>query len=135
MCQIAILNFMDKLQRTRLKMKTKPIARRRRNYVYPLLSILIFIGLSYIFFNFSPIKPIELKGFEIPTKPIFLIAIFGLLYTAVTFISNKKSQGLLVATLTTGYLLLRFIGLTHWLFLILFIALFITLELFILKKK
>lgn len=126
---------MDKLQRTRLKLKTKPIARRRRNFVYLLLSILIFIGLAYTFFNFSPTKPIDVNGFGIPTKPIFLIAIFGLLYTTVTFISNKKPQGLLAAILVTGYLQLRFIGLTHWLFLILFIALFITLELFILKKK
>lgn len=126
---------MDKLQRTRLKLKIKPIARKRRNFVYLLLSILIFIGLSYLFFNFSPNSPIEFIGIGIPTKPIFLGLIFGFLYSLFTFIFIKKEQGLLIAGFTTVYLLLRFIGLTHWLFLILFVALFITLEIFILKKK
>lgn len=126
---------MDNLQKTRLKNKAKPIARRRRNVVYLLISILILIGLAYLFFNFSPNKPIEVKGIHIPTKPIFLVGIFGFLYTLFTFILIKQIQGLLVASFTTIYLLLRFIGLTHWLFLILFIALFVTLELFILKKK
>lgn len=124
---------MEKVLKTRRKLK--PIARKRHNYVYLLFAILFSIILTYLIINSSPNQPIEFKGLGIPTKPLFLISIFGFLYSLFTFILIQRIQGLLIAGFTTAYISLRFIGLTHWLFLILFIALFATLELFLLKKK
>lgn len=126
---------MDNLQKTRLKNKTKPISRRRHNYAYLLLAILFSIILTYLVVNTSPNQPLAIKSIEIPTRPLFLLSILGLLYSAFTFLLIKKIQGVLIAGFTTLYILLRFIGLTHWIFLILFIALFVTTETFLLKKK
>lgn len=124
---------MEKVLKTRRKIK--PIARKRHNYVYLLISILFLIATIYIVFNTSPNGNLMIKNFGIPSIPLFLISLFILLYFFFTFLLIKKIQGLLISGFNTFYVILRIIGLTHWLFLILFIALFITLELFLLKKK
>ena len=63
-----------------------------------------------------------------------ILAFFFLLFLSAvslfTYLLNNTRRGFFVGILITLYFLLRFFGLTHPFFLILLLALFITLELF-----
>ena len=127
---------MEKLVRSRRKVpKLKPIARKRHNYLYLLLAILFGIILGYLFYNFPPTHKFYVSKLQIPFLPLFLISLTGFIFSSLTFIFIQKTQGIIVSVFIILYLILRLIGLTHWIFAVLFIALFITTELFILKKK
>jgi hypothetical protein len=127
---------MDKLQRTRRELpKPRPIARRRHNFIYLLLGILFGVGSVYLFFNFPPTYKFGAMDFAVPILPIFLATLAGTIFCTLTFFFREKIQGIIVSTFVVLYLVLRLIGLTHWIFLLLTLALFITAELFVIKKK
>ncbi len=123
----------------RSRRKLNPIARKRHNYVYFLLSILAAIVTGYIFFNFPPDYNIDLSQynitFQIPITPVFFLSFYLFVFSFITFILIKKIQGILFVVFILGYIGMRQIGLTHWIFLVLLLALFITIELFLFKKK
>lgn len=131
---------MEKLARSRRKIpKLKPIARRRHNYIYLFLAILFGIATMYLIYNFPPSFKFHLSKYNIPIQlpviPFFLISLAGFIYTTLTFIFIQRTQGIIVSLFIISYLIIRLLGLTHWVFGGLFIALFITAELFIFKKK
>ena len=127
----------------------RPIARKRHNFVYLLLAILLAILTVYLFINFPPDykfqipalpastrgEPAGRSNFGVPILPIFLVSLTGFIFSTLTFIFIQKTQGIIISSLILLYLILRLIGLNHWIFLFLFLALFITIELFVLKKK
>lgn len=115
--------------------KPRPIARKRHNYIYLLLSILFGILTVYIFYNFPPGYKFPISEIEIPVLPIFFISLAGFIFSLLTFIFIQKTQGLIVSFFVILYLIIRIMGLTHWIFALLVVALFITSELFILKKR
>ena len=115
--------------------KVRPIARKRHNYIYLLLAILLAISTVYLFLNFPPDYSFEIANIGIPILPIFLASSIGSIFSACTFIFIQKAQGIILSLLVLVYLIFRLIGLTHWIFAILILALFITIELFVLKKK
>lgn len=125
--------FMEKTRRKSAKLR--PIARKRHNFAYLLLAILFAISTAYIFLSFPPEHKLQLSSFGIPVLPIFLASSTGFIFSSLTFIFIQKTQGLLFSLLVLSYLILRLIGLTHWIFAVMFIALFSTIELFVLKKK
>lgn len=134
---------MDKLIKSRIKTeKPRPIARRRHNYFYLLLAILLGILTGYLFLNFPPnykfqIPALSIGGsnFGIPVLPIFLASLTGFIFSTITFIFIQKTQGIIISLSVLFYLILRLSGLTHWIFAAMIIALFITAELFVLNKK
>lgn len=127
---------MEKLARSRRKPeKLKPIARKRHNFLYLLLAILFGIITLYLFYNFPPTYKFSISQLQIPIIPLFLISLTGLIFSILTFIFIQKTQGIIISFFVILFLVLRLIGLSHWIFLILIIALFITVELFVLKKK
>lgn len=131
---------MEELGKSRRKQtKPRPIARKRYNYLYLLLSILFFISTLYIFYNFPPGYNLNLSKINIPVKipifPIFIISLSIFIFSIVTFITKRRLQGAIFIVFIISYLFMRIQGLTHWIFLGLLIALFITVELFIIKKK
>lgn len=124
------------MEKTRRKSaKLRPIARKRHNFIYLLLAILLAISTVYIFLTFPPEYKIQLTNFGVPVLPIFLASLTGFIFSALTFIFIQKAQGFIAACFVLIYLILRLIGLTHWIFAVMFIALFITIELFIIKQK
>jgi hypothetical protein len=129
----------DKFKSRRRAAKIKPIARKRHNFVYLLFAILLAILTGYIFYNFPPDYKFDLSKYNIPLQipvlPVFLFSLIAFIYSACTFIFIQKIQGALLSIFTLSYLLIRLLGLTHWIFALLFTALFITVELFIIKKK
>lgn len=127
---------MEKLARSRRKPeKLKPIARKRHNFIYLLLAILFGIITAYLLYTFPPTHKFSISKLQIPVIPIFLISLTGFTFSTLTFIFIQKTQGIIISFFVILYLILRLIGLTHWIFLVLFIALFVTIELFVLKKK
>ncbi len=134
---------MDNLAHSRKKRpKIKPIARKRHNYAYLLASILLSILISYLFVNFSPYHKFQVpalpaggSNISIPILPIFFTLLGILIFSISTFLFIQKQHGVVLTLTILGYLLMRLIGLTHWIFLILVIGLLITVELFIIKKK
>ncbi len=124
---------MENLGKTRKKLK--PIARKRHNYIYLLIAILLAIITSYLFVNFSPFHKFLISGITIPVLPIFFATLGLLIFSLSTFIFIGKQHGVVITLTILGYLLMRLIGLTHWIFLILVLGLLITVELFITKKK
>jgi hypothetical protein len=121
---------MDKMRK-----KITPIARKRHNYVYLLFSILFAIISAYLFVNYPPTYKFNLLNFWIPILPLFLFSISAFIFSLTTFIFIQKTQGLILVFVLNLYLILRLVGLTHFIFAILVLALFITLELFVIKKK
>ena len=104
--------------------KVRPIARKRRNYIYLLLAILFAILTGYIFFSYPPEHKFLAANFGFPIVPFFLISLIAVIYNLLVFIFIQKTQAVLVSVLLLIYLILRLIGLTHWLFALLFLALF-----------
>jgi hypothetical protein len=111
--------------------KLKPIARKRHNLAYLLLSILLILFAGYLLTNFSPNDKLGI----IPIFPIFFLTFGLLIYSMTTFVFREKHHGAILAILMSFYLFLRLLGLTHWIFAVMFIALFIFIELFLSKKK
>ncbi|OGH32270.1 MAG: hypothetical protein A3E70_00095 [Candidatus Levybacteria bacterium RIFCSPHIGHO2_12_FULL_40_44] len=119
----------------KMRIRIKPIARKRHNFVYLLLAILLAISTAYIFFSFSPEYKFTVLNSGVPVLPIFLTSLIGFIFSVLTFIFIQKTQGIVISLLILFYLILRLVGLTHWLFGALFLALFVTVELFVIKKK
>lgn len=115
--------------------KMRPIARRRRNYVYLLFSILLAIALMYVIKNLPPSYMIPVMNFGFPILPVFFLLLAGFIYSLLTFIFIQKTQGILVAFFVILYLILRLLGLTHPIFAVIILVLFIVSEFIILKKK
>jgi hypothetical protein len=127
---------MEKLRRSRRKPeKLKPIARKRFNFFYLLLAVLFAISTIYLILNFPPNYKIPVYKFSLPILPIFMASLAAFIFCTFTFVFKRKAQGIIVSIFVILYLILRLIGLTHWIFFILILALFTTTELFILKKK
>lgn len=127
---------MDKLIKSRRKIeKPTPIARKRHNYLYLLLAILFAILTACLFINYPPSYKFAISTFTIPILPLFLISSSLFVFSLTTFIFIQKTQGLILVFVLNLYIILRLVGLTHYIFAILVLALFITLELFVIKKK
>lgn len=127
---------MEKLARSRRKTeKLKPIARKRRNYIFLLLTILFGTLTFYLFYNLFPTYKFTVSNIQIPILPVFLFSLTGFIFSITTFLAKSRLQGIIFSVFITGYLIMRTQGLTHWIFLIIVIALFVTTELFIFKKK
>ena len=135
--QEVLMLYLILMEKTRRKVR--PIARKRHNYIYLLASILFAISTGYILFNFPPEYKIEISNFNIPVQipilPIFFLSLSVFVFSLITFLFFRKIQGAIFVIFILGYIAMRLAGLTHFIFLILVIALFATIELFILKKK
>lgn len=71
----------------------------------------------------------------IPVFPILFTTLGLFIFSSATFIFIQKYHGVILSLLLSGYVLLRLVGLTHWIFAVMFIALFVFIELFMTKKK
>lgn len=58
----------------------------------------------------------------------FFILLFGTLYGLVGYILNHTRRAFLISGALTLYLFLRSLGLTHWIYPLLILAIYITIE-------
>gem|GEM_PF-1312001 len=109
--------------------------RNKRRIVHAIASVIFLIILLYLFFSFPPTTALSLGSMKLSILiPVFLL-LFLFLLSFITAIFKSYSHGLLTGTFVVVYLLLRINGLTHPLFLILLLGLFLTLELLMSKGK
>lgn len=124
------------MERTRIrKIKKTSINFRNHNFIYLLFFILFIIITSYIIYNFPPNHNFNIINLSIPVFPFFLIFLSLSIFSLFTFLFIRKLQGFLFSAFILFYIFLKLLGLTHFIFAILLIALFITIQIFIFKKK
>jgi len=116
--------------------KTLPIKRNKFHWIFWSLLSIIFTGLFIIVvMYFSPKSNITLMNVRFSSLIPFLFFLFCMLFSWITLITKSKAHGILIACFFVIYLLFRLNRLTDPFFLILLLALFVTLELFISNKR
>src|SRR3972149_9615852 len=109
--------------------------RRRRKFYFLVLSIISLVSLLYLVFVFPPIYQFQISNFKFQILYPAFILLFSFLYFLFSYVFTDKKQGLLIGGLAVLYLILRMVILTHPLFLILLLILFVSLELFFINRK
>ena len=89
-------------------------------------------GISQIFQNIS--FPLE-KFIQVPSLILFFILLALFLFSTISYIFKNKIHGTLITSFAIIYLIFRHTHLTNLFFLILLLALFVTLELFVSNKR
>ncbi|MDO8620983.1 MAG: hypothetical protein Q7R31_01745 [Candidatus Levybacteria bacterium] len=103
--------------------------RRKHPSMLLILGLLSLTSLIYLAIYQSPTANFPFSIFHFPFIYVFFLLIFLFIYSIFSYLFISTKQGLLFGLFATVYLFLRFIHLTHPLFLIILIALFISLEL------
>lgn len=110
---------------------------KQKKHPWPLLILsIIFLGLvGYAIFNFPPNYNFQINFIKIPIIIPFFIFIFLGVYSFVAYFTISFLQGLVFSVAVILYLVLRFFGLGHPLFGLLLLAMLISIEFAIYKKK
>ena len=114
-----------------------PVERKQKKHPWPLLLLsIIFFGIAgYWVTNFPPSFSMLVGIVTFPLLLPFFIILFSGIFTVTTYFTLSWIQGLIVAVSITSYLLLRLFGITHILFGFLLLAMVVSLEFALLKKK
>lgn len=115
---------------------------RKRPLSLLFISIISCITLCCMIYFFSPNTNLTFpqtgvtipsldKYIQIPPLFLFFTLITIFLYSTGTFLLKSKAHGILIAGLVVTFLLFRLSHLTHPFFLILLLALFFSLEMFV----
>lgn len=109
---------------------------RKNRKPFFLISGIISLTLFLLYVNFiSPDKSITFFSLQLSPLIPFFFLLFLSLYCFTTYLTHRGLNGLLVSVFITAYLLLRLNNLTHPIFFLLLLALFIVLELLLTSKK
>ncbi len=108
--------------------------RRKHPFTLLVLSFLSLASLIYSILSFAPSFQFSILNSQFSIFYLFFPLVFLFIYSTLAYLLISAKQGLLFALLGTAYLFLRFIHLTHPFFLILLLALFISMELFFKKR-
>lgn len=82
-----------------------------------------------------PSKNVILLGIPINVLFFFFPILFIFIFSLLSFIFQKKKHGILAGIFLVVYLLLRLLGFTHILFLLILLALLLILELLFANKS
>ena len=117
--------------------------RRKRPFWLLVLSLLSLAALIYLIVSFSPSSKLHLPlealakwgiiNYQLPVLPIFFLLLFSYLFFIFTYLSRNIRRATTVGLLIITYLIFRMLNLDSPYFLLLLIALFISLELFFKK--
>lgn len=108
--------------------------KKRKRHLLLAGTISFFLFLFYLNFV-SPDQRITFFTIQLPPLIPFFFLLFLFLYCFTTYLTHRGLNGLLVSVFITAYLLLRLNNLTHPIFFLLLLALFIVLELLLTSKK
>ncbi|HSX09466.1 MAG TPA: hypothetical protein VLF93_04900 [Candidatus Saccharimonadales bacterium] len=90
------------------------------------------LSLSQLDFNL----PFSLDKFiQIPSLILFFTLLIAFFFSITSYIFKSKAQGILVTSFVVIYFIFRLTHLTNLFFLILLVALFVTLELFLTNRR
>lgn len=114
--------------------------KRRQSSLLLILCILSFIGSIYLIFFTNPASEIQFFGLndiwsgQTTLVPFFLF-LFIFVFSFFSLLLKNKRRGLFIAAFTVSYLILRLQNLTQFFFLLLLLAVFLTLEFVFIKQK
>ncbi|MDO8657939.1 MAG: hypothetical protein Q7K55_04315 [Candidatus Levybacteria bacterium] len=100
-----------------------------------ILSILSFGALIYLIFFLSPSDKFFTTSFDLSTIYIFLICSFLFIFSSVAYLLRNIKRGIFSGTFVALYLTLRLNHLDQSFFLIILIALFVTIDLFFSRQN
>ena len=108
-----------------------------KKHPWPLLVVaLLLIGLlTYLIIFFPPAYIISIATLKIPLVVAFLLVVFVTIYALMAYLTINSWQGLIFGVAGVVYLLLRYFGISHPLFGILLLAMLVSIEFAIYKKK
>src|SRR5476651_2004601 len=124
-------------------MTTIPMRQKKTHLLLPSLAIISLLALASLIYFLPPNLILSLpqnmtdlsfglnKYIEISPFIIFFILVTLFLFSAGTYLFKKKAHGILITGLVVIYLIFRLSHLTHPFFLIILLALFFTLEMFV----
>ena len=102
---------------------------------YLFLAIIAFGFLGFLLINFPPNYLLKVINFSAPIIYLIFALTFLSLFFLGTLIFRGRIHGVILSGLFLLYFLLRIIGIRQIFFLFLIIALFVTIELLLRKKK
>ncbi|MEK7605188.1 MAG: hypothetical protein AAB478_01555 [Patescibacteria group bacterium] len=108
--------------------------RKKRNPLYLILSTLSLLSLIGIVVFLKPTATISLGFVAIPFIWLFFIPLVIFAFSTPSFLLKSRKHGVLIAIFVTSFFLFRLFHLTHPLFLVLLLGLFLTLELLFTSK-
>lgn len=118
--------------------------RRKRPSWLLVLSLLSLAGLAYLILAYAPNSQLSLPlgaralwgilNSQLPALPVFFLLLFAFLLFLITYLSRNTRRGTTIGLLVIIYLIFRLLHLNSTSFLLLLIALFISLELFFKKR-
>ena len=109
--------------------------RKRRSLKLLSIALLSLSAITYIIFFVSPDYVYPILAFKLPIIILFILIITLFTYSLTTYISKNKKHGFLTSLFVLTYMLFRLNNLTHPFFLLLLLALFITLELLFSRQR
>lgn len=108
--------------------------RKKRPFKLLILTLLSAGALYYIAVNFPPNYQLLITNYKIPIVYVFFLLFFLFSSTFFAFFLNYIRRGFFLGAAVTTYLLLRYLNLTHPLFALGLLAIFLALELVFTKK-
>lgn len=93
------------------------------------------IGLIYLLVSYPPSFELRIGSYELGILNLFFTLVFLFLFSLIAYIFNNARRGMFAGVFVVIYLFLRLTKLTHPFFLVLIIALLVTIELFFSRKK
>lgn len=124
------------MRRSLLKKQTLPtFSFSRRPLKFLFLGLVALSGLVLLVIMFPPTVSLTVGPLQLSITLLFFALVGSTVFGLTTFVTNRKKHGLLLSLFIMSYLWLRLNSLFHPLFLILLIALFLTLELLFTAKE
>lgn len=106
----------------------KSFYKRGLSLKYFIYSLLFFAVTVALIVYFPPSYELPVMGFRLSIVVPFFIILFLFIYCLGRLIIRSKKHAIIIGLFVVSYLLFRLNGLTHPLFLILLIALFLVIE-------
>ena len=107
---------------------TKYFYKRNLSLKYLIYSLFFFVATVALIIYFPPTYQIPIMRFRLSIMTPFFITFFLLLYFLGRLVLKSKKHALIITLFVVSYLLFRLNNLTHPLFLILLLALFLVAE-------
>src|SRR6266568_3929289 len=105
---------------------------RRRPLSLLIIGVISLLTLASLIYFFPPNSSLTLDKFtQISPLILFFVLVTIVLFSIGSYLLNSKKKGILIAGFVIIFLLFRLTHLTHPFFLILLLALFFSLEMFV----
>lgn len=114
---------------------TKIMRRRRKFFPFLIFGILFFFSLVFLIFFYSPNSYLTIGTLTVSTTILFFLLLFLFCSLISFYIFLNIRRGIFIGMCVVGYFLLRMLDLSHPVYVLLLIILFVVLELLFRKRS